>query len=224
MISLDSAVSLIAPHLCISCGAEGSVLCRACIDNYFQPAVPRCAGCFKLQQDYKTCIVCRKWLPLKFVFTATSYDELGEQVVASCKFDCKRQATEPMADMMKQVVVWSDGFVICPVPTAPSRVRERGFDHTKLISERLSRTLEIPVHQLLRRSSNKRQLGASREQRIKQMTKEFQILHEVIGKLPDKILLVDDVMTTGATLAAAARLLKQAGASEVSAVIFARQS
>ncbi len=112
--------------------------------------------------------------------------------------------------------------VLCPVPTAPKRVRERGFDHAKLISECLGKLVDLPTMNLLRRKSNVRQLGSSRKDRIAQVRGEFEIFNteKIEGK---KVLLVDDVMTTGATLSAVAKILKEAGAKSVSAVIFAQK-
>ncbi|MCA9323620.1 ComF family protein [Candidatus Saccharibacteria bacterium] len=123
---------------------------------------------------------------------------------------------------MASQIVDSDGTLLCPIPTAPSRVRQRGFDHALHITKRLSRHTKVPYQQLLRRHTNVRQLGASRLNRIRQMEREFEAIKQ--GEIKGKhVILVDDVFTTGATLSAAAKVLRKAGARRVSAVVFAQK-
>jgi ComF family protein len=115
-----------------------------------------------------------------------------------------------------------EDVLLCPIPTAPSRMRQRGFDHAKLLSGQLSKLLKIKSEFLLRRCTNTRQVGASRSVRMKQTEEAYEITQETKIK-GRNIVLVDDVMTTGATISATAKMLKQAGAKSVSAVIFAQK-
>jgi predicted amidophosphoribosyltransferase len=136
-----------------------------------------------------------------------------------------RQAVYPIAQIMTEVLEnkkLPKDLMLCPLPTAPSRIRQRGFDHTKLITNKISLNLDISNDSLLSRRTNVRQLGSTRSQRIAQMSQEFYV------KSPEKIegrtiLLVDDVMTTGASLSSASTVLKQAGAKRVYAVVFAQK-
>lgn len=220
---IDKAIGLLAPQVCLGCGMEGSVLCHECIELYHEPVQPRCAGCHALSEDFRVCVKCRSWLPLHKIYIAGNYEGISEQMVKSLKFEQKRQTAEPMSVIMAKLLYdVSYDTVLCPVPTAPKRVRERGFDHAKLISECLGKLVDLPTMNLLRRKSNVRQLGSSRKDRIAQVRGEFEIFNteKIEGK---KVLLVDDVMTTGATLSAVAKILKEAGAKSVSAVIFAQK-
>lgn len=222
--SIDRVISLIAPHTCLACGDEGSVLCKSCIEQYFDPTHPRCAGCKQVNDDFKVCSSCRKWLPLEFVYVATVYDGIGQQLIKAMKFGQQRQASTPIARMLfESMATFSmDDTLLCPIPTAPARIRERGFDHAKLISKELQALCGAQAVQLLRRHTNVRQVGSGRQARINQMEAEFEAIDAklVAGK---RILLVDDVITTGATLSGAARVLKEAGAKSVSAVVFAQK-
>jgi ComF family protein len=106
------------------------------------------------------------------------------------------------------------------VPTANARVRERGYDQAALIARELSRQVGSPCVPLLARVGGQRQLGQGRAARKKQMEGAFRVLKPAL--LQNKhVLLVDDVLTTGATCEAAARVLRQAGAKRVSAAVFA---
>jgi ComF family protein len=222
-LTLDKVFGLLAPHLCIACGVEGSVLCDSCLETAGEPVVPRCAGCHTLSDGFKTCKSCRSWLEPYAVYVTTSYEGIYEQLIRSLKFDSKRQAAEPIARMMAEILPKTmQDFVLCPLPTAPSRIRERGFDHTKLIAKDLSFYTGIKYTALLGRKSNVRQLGASRSQRLVQMKEEFfaKDVQTIVGK---NVLLVDDVVTTGASVSAAAKTLKKAGAKRVIAIVFAQK-
>ena len=98
----------------------------------------------------------------------------------------------------------------------------RGYDHAALLARELARHTELTTMPVLRRVGQTRQVGATRSQRLKQLEGAFYVRRpeEIQGK---KILLVDDLVTTGATLEAAARCLRLAGARTVSAVVFAQK-
>lgn len=221
---IDKMVGYLAPQSCFGCDKEGYVLCQSCIELYQEPTQPRCAGCRTLSENYKVCGRCRILLPLKSIYVTGNYEGINETLVKSLKFKFRRQASESISTMMAGLVVDADrNYIICPVPTAPSRIRQRGFDHAVLISKILSNKLSLPHQKLLARNSNTRQLGSSRKDRFEHMLNEFSVTNN--QKLKGySILLVDDVMTTGATLAAAAKTLKKAGAKSVSAIVFAQKS
>lgn len=220
----DSLTSIIAPHICIGCGSEGSVLCDECIDQFIEPAEPRCIGCMKLSEGFRVCVSCRKRLPYERIIFCMSYDGIGEQLIKSLKYELKRQAADTIALIMAQN---SSRFipeqtVVCPIPTSPSRVRERGFDHTKLISKALTRQLQLKMKNMLWRSSKVHQVGATRAERLAQMKDVLKISTNDRG-LPNSVLLIDDVYTTGATLITAGNVLKKAGVKHLSAIVFARK-
>jgi ComF family protein len=222
-LSLDKLVGVIAPHQCLACGLEGSLLCDSCMQTAGEPLVPRCVGCHKLSDKFKTCKSCKSWLLVDSVFVSTSYEGVYEELLFAMKFDSKRQAAEPIAKIMAEAGTYEfEDSLLCPVPTASSRVRQRGFDHTKLISSHLANHLLMQKVDCLGRNSNIRQFGANRTNRLKQMQNEFYVNKDIIveGK---NILLVDDVVTTGATLSSCAAILKKAGAKSVKAIVFTQK-
>lgn len=220
---VDKAIGLLAPQICLGCGTEGSVLCETCIGLYHEPIQSRCAGCHSLSDEFRICSKCRSWLPLSKVYICGNYEGVGKQLVKSLKFEQKRQSSEPISEIMSKLLLKiNKNSILCPVPTAPKRVRERGFDHALLTSKNLSSLTGLETKTLLTRKSNTRQLGSSRKQRISQVMDEFELVKgaEILDK---EIIIVDDVMTTGATLSAVAQILKKAGAKSVSAIIFAQK-
>ena len=223
---LDRIVGLVSPYSCVACGSAGDILCDSCKLSAGEPLPSRCAGCQKLTKHCKTCTSCRSWLPVYSVHVAAPYEGTYEQVLYEYKFESRRQAAQQIAEMMSENMPEITGeCIVVHIPTAPSRIRERGFDHAKQITKELMKYLDQDMfeHQgLLRRKSNVRQLGKSKQVRMQQMRDEFYIDHDV--DLSDKnILLVDDVVTSGATLAAAAKTLKSAGARRIYSVVYAQK-
>lgn len=108
-----------------------------------------------------------------------------------------------------------------PIPTATARVRERGFDHARLIAKYFATSHRRGLYGNLKRLGQSRQVGSKRETRLKQLENSFVVVRsrELRGKT---VLLVDDVMTSGATIESAANCLKRAGIHKVYALVFAQ--
>ena len=113
-------------------------------------------------------------------------------------------------------------YLVVPIPTATKRVRERGFDHSALLAKKIAQELRLEYRSVLARLGQTRQVGAKRSDRLKQMDSKFRVKRSasVLGR---KILLIDDVVTTGSTLNAVSKTLRDAGATRVDALIFAKR-
>ena len=113
-------------------------------------------------------------------------------------------------------------YIVVPVPTATSRLRQRGFDHSALLAKSISRNLRLPYSAALGRLGQERQLGAPRSQRLAQPAGNYFIKRpaEITGR---DVLLIDDVITTGGTIIECAKILRAAGARHVDALVFAKK-
>ncbi|MEO6513588.1 MAG: phosphoribosyltransferase family protein [Candidatus Saccharimonadales bacterium] len=137
------------------------------------------------------------------------------------KFSGARAAAKDMARAMAPLVITSENMIIVHAPTATSRIRTRGYDQARLLACEIARQTKCAYVPALVRLDQKRQVGASRTERFEHLSNAFRLTGRV-NVVGAHILLVDDVLTTGATLEAAAVILKKAGAKRVDAVVFAR--
>ena len=117
---------------------------------------------------------------------------------------------------LASLVVPAEGQVVTWAPTTPDRARERGFDQAELLARAVARHLDLPVRRRLRRLAGVHQTGRSADER--RGAPRF----TAPGGVPNTVLVVDDVCTTGATMSAAAAALRTAGARTVHGLVLAR--
>lgn len=221
MTILEAAISMIAPHDCLSCGKEGSLLCAWCVPEILSPLPPRCYKCYRATEESLVCKRCRLGIRLKHVWVTTEYDGLAKELVRVFKFGRAQAAATIIAEAMSSRLPYLPDSLVVPVPTASSRRRQRGYDQAELLAKHLATKLHLEHYRALARVGQTRQVGSKRGQRRQQLTNAFRPVHQkaVAGR---HILIVDDIVTTGATLEAAARILKAAGAKTVDAIVFAQ--
>lgn len=220
---LDKLLSLTAPHDCLVCGVEGTLVCDWCAPDAFLEVPSRCYRCHSMTSDYAVCNKCSKQTSLKHVWVRTGYENTAKELMRLYKYQRARAAQSIIADAMNEVLphLAKDTLVIA-VPTATSRVRKRGYDQAALLASNIAWTRKLIYMRGITRLTQSRQVGASRKIRLTQLEGAFMVARPAMINGAD-VLLVDDVITTGATLEIAACTLKQAGVKTVSAIVFAQK-
>lgn len=204
MSIIDKIIGAVVPHDCLGCGVEGGLLCPDCIAKL--PGVaPRSAP----DTD------------LRIIQAVTPYKGLAKDLLWKLKSGGAQAAATVMARQMLTLLTPDKNLLVVPVPTATSRVRQRGYDQAKLLARELAKQARLPYADCLARMGQSHQVGANREQRRQQLGEAFWVRHRRLVWRA-RILLIDDVTTTGATLETAARALKAAGAADIQAIVFAR--
>lgn len=220
---IDRLLSVIAPHYCIGCNREGLVLCMECAESIGQlPSI--CYSCGKASIAFSMCSDCFGKNKPNNIWVVTNYSDLAKEIVKAFKFESKRQAALEIAKMIDNILPYFDEPpLVTFVPTASSHIRQRGLDHSKLIAHNLARQREWKCLRLLLRTSNIRQLGSTRYSRKKQLSGVFRVNSIFADSCKNSnILLIDDVITTGATIVECTKQLYKAGAKQVDVAVFAR--
>lgn len=220
---LERVLSVLAPHSCLGCGAAGTLVCPWCLPELFAPLPSRCYRCHAATADSAICPKCRRSSKLRHVWVASEYAGVSKQLIHVLKFERTQAAAAPIAKVLAAALPYFDAETIFThIPAATSRVRMRGYDQSQLIARQLASNLSCRHSTLLQRHGQSRQVGAKRAARITQLEDAFTPLKSAMVKNA-RVVLVDDVVTTGATLQQAAAVLKQAGAKSIDAAVFAQK-
>jgi ComF family protein len=223
--AFDRALELVFPPRCVSCDAFGAFICPRCCADMVPADGPRCLTCW-MPLQIPICRRCRSHpLVLSGVRSSFVYEASARDAVLALKFRCLSAIAPTMArSMAESLAEWAPpvGFIV-PVPLSGHRRRTRGYNQSDLLGKELSRLTGIPLagKALVRcRSTPPQVRQPSEDARRTNLVDAF-----APGRsIPDgAVLLIDDVITTGATLDACARVLLDEGAEAVFALTFARE-
>ena len=223
MRPIEYILAFLAPYDCLICGTEGRLLCVLCAEDAFEPVPSRCYRCFAMSRDSAVCDRCRPSSRLKHVWIGTEYDGSAKRLIRLLKYERARMAARPIAERILESLPYLPAHtIITHIPTATSRHRARGYDQAELIAKIIAKQLGLRHAALLERFGQTRQVGSTKQQRIAQAAEMFRI------NMPEhtagaSVLLIDDILTTGASVESAAKILKTAGAKEVNAAVFAQK-
>lgn len=218
---INAFLNILAPENCIECGQEGAIWCEGC--RLSDPLLPsRCFLCHAVTANFDVCSKCKKKTAVRRMYVAKEYKDSAKSIIYALKFHPKRHASDPIGATIADMLPFYEpnSSIIVNVPSSPQRVRQRGFDHTVFIAKTVARHKGIPYKNALVRVGNQRQVGSRRQDRIKQAELAYRIRSQksVYGR---HIILIDDVVTTGATASAICRILLAAGAKSVDCAVFA---
>ncbi len=231
---LGALLDLVFPPRCVvpACRRRGHWLCPDCLDGIRPLPVRRCPVCAELKLEAgDACPNCLAHPPgFDSAFALGVYDGSLRVALQALKYLGRRPVAPLLGGAAAQAMLWAAWpscatdptapLKVVPLPCHPSRSRERGLDHADLLAAAVAARLGWPLvaARLSRKRATRRQVGLSPEERRANLRAAF-------TSLPwsgEDLLLVDDVLTTGASADAAARALKEAGAGRVHVLAMAR--
>ncbi len=205
-----SAENLLFPQFCSQCGkllsSEETAVCRDCLDLIDSSGLGNWIMHITTRRN------------LDFAFSVFWFDRLLQELIHLIKYQNRTDIIQLLTDLaahrMGDDVSSAVPNVLIPVPLHPVKYRERGFNQAELIARRFGRFLKVPVNSkiLTRKHWTRSQTQLSAAERRENTRNAFAVKRPLDGK---RVLLIDDVLTTGATASAGAAALKRAGASWV---------
>ncbi|SFM76260.1 ComF family protein [Variovorax sp. OV329] len=216
------------PGVCAVCASwPARPVCDACVAR-FAPPVPRCRSCaLPVPEDVARCGEClRHPPPLDACLACCDYAWPWPGRIGRFKFQGEAGWATPLATLIRSMPwvepVLEQADLVLPMPLSAQRLKSRGFNQALELARQLSpRKMEARL--LLRTRDTPPQSGLPRAQRLTNLRGAFALeplrAHEARGR---RVVLVDDVMTSGASLFAAAQVLRDAGAAHVAGIVFAR--
>lgn len=200
------------PLCCLNCQREDFWLCQSC--QYNLPVEPSYESFEKI-----------------LVFSAISYEQgLIKKIIKTCKFSGIPELASILGDLLikgalsfpeiKDLINNSTNLLIIPIPLSPRRKRERGFNQSLIIAKKFSEYFNLPINDQLQKQERPPQAELSGKKRLKNIANAFSWSGERLDGF--HVLLIDDVVTTGATIAEANKVIKRAGAKRVTGLVVAR--
>lgn len=236
----EVALELISPTRCAGCERAGALICDGCLASLglIDPArcCSRCAAPFgsllctecapdagaaaQMAEALDRCLACAVYEPpLPRIIKA--YKDGGERrlapLIAECLYDCALNAQ--VADPGRYAGILDEADAVTFVPATAAAYRRRGFDHMEQVARAFCDLSGLPSADVLVKGGSSDQRALGREERQAKARGAYEVIADVRSM---RLLLLDDVITTGATMAASATALRRAGAAHIDALALAR--
>lgn len=204
-------LDLIMPHSCRGCNTLGSVLCNRCKNHIISCNFNICPNCRK-DKHSASCKTCKNFPPS---YILGPREGLLSDLIHDYKYNSTRAIGGALAEIFAAKLPNIQNAVIVPLPTSTAHVRSRGFDHTYYLAKRIARIKKYRVTKLLLRDKNTVQVGADKSTRLRQADEAYSINPHIKIDNTKTYILLDDVWTTGASMTAAIKKLRDAGVQNI---------
>jgi len=234
VILRDFCLDLIFPIECLGCGQEGNWLCKACFSKIKLNETELCFNCKKNNSFGRACPDCQSESCLDGVLSAVDYEQpLVRKLIKTLKYNFIKAVSEILARLLilflidllfkskgkvlPQILIKTGDVLFIPVPLHSRRKRWRGFNQAEEIGRPVAKYFNAVIHTdvLIRKENNQPQVKLKEQARLENIKDCFAINSKAVAVKNKLVFLIDDVVTTGATLNECAKVLKQAGAREV---------
>ncbi len=212
-------LSWLFPRRCLGCNEIGSYLCPDCVNRFTPLHELYCPHCRRPSVMGITHPKCKEHCELDGLISCFSYRGIMAKAITRFKYSFVKDITNTLVELFisnaNQPVLSKHPWMIIPVPLHPSRQKWRGFNQAELLARGLAANWQqsIDLTSLRRQVNTTQQMSLSGKQRRSNLRHAFSVSFSLSP--PDSVLLIDDVVTTGSTLAECAATLKHAGVKEV---------
>ncbi|MBN1326064.1 ComF family protein [Candidatus Falkowbacteria bacterium] len=231
----DCFVDLLFPKQCFGCEKESTYLCEECKKKIELNKKFYCIICKRQTQFSEICEHCQKNYFLKAVWVVADYNsKILQDLIHGYKYKYLQEISGILADIMIRYLnenkileifcINKENSIFLPVPLHKKRYLNRGFNQSELLIKHLRDYLQIPAQKfLLRRKNTQSQVDLKKIERQSNVKDAFILINSDRLDKNKKVILIDDVVTTGSTLNECAKVLKQAGFKEVYGLVLAQR-
>jgi len=212
-------LGFIFPKFCVGCRQESSFLCQNCQNKIIKIKTRTCLGCQRISEE-GICSKCKKDLPItKSIIFGYHKDPILKELIHNLKYE----GIYPIAEILSKMLIKKlENFIfpkdstIIPVPLHRKRFAQRGYNQSELIAQKLAGHFHWKLNSklLIRQINTKPQINLKHHDRLTNMKNAFSI--NTNENFPNgTIILLDDVVTTGATIGECAKVLRAGGANRI---------
>lgn len=215
----EKVLDFIFPRFCVGCYNEGNFLCEDCKNKIILIKIPTCIKCQKMTTE-GICKKCKEDIPIqKAIIAGYHRDPILREAIHYLKYE----GLTELSHMLSKLIIerlnnekFPKNCTIIPVPLHKSRFSNRGYNQSELIAKKISDHFNIPFEtRLLKRIKNtKPQIELKHKERQDNVIDAF-CLNKKCQLPVGTIILIDDVITTGATIAECARILRESGTKHI---------
>jgi competence protein ComFC len=226
-------LDLIFPRECVGCSSEGGYLCKSCLEKIDLNSDFYCALCKRLSEMGRICYNCQSKTSLKAIWVAANYNnKIFQDLIHNFKYNYLESISADLAlllskylqqkNILKSFDITPENAILVPVPLHRKRFLGRGFNQSELLAKELGKLLSLESFNLLKRVKNtETQINLNRSQRQENVKDAFEINGNFANN--KKIILIDDVVTTGSTLKECSKALAAAGYQEIYGLVIAQR-
>jgi len=221
------------PKYCVNCKKIGDYLCPSCFTRLSFDTKNICLVCGRPSYDGLTHEPCKGKNSIEGSFTGVVYAHIAKKLVYKFKYKPYiYNLSGLIGDLLYESLAQNEEFnkilklkpVLIPIPLSGRKFKKRGYNQSEILANGLARKLGFEVCNCLERvKETSSQVGLSREERRENISGAFGFINHKSRVINRNVLLIDDVLTTGATFSEACRVLKKAGVGKIWAIAFAKE-
>lgn len=207
-------IDLLFPKECLVCSKTGLWLCKTCQKELY-PTLPNCYVCKKLSNGFLTHKECYKDNSLESVVTLWKYNECSRKLIHNFKYKNRFRIADFLFSLFENKLKSIDlkKSLLVPIPSYKRKTLDRGFNPTQIICELIAQKIQVNTNfnLVLKDQSNVSQASLSYQEREKNVEGIFKINEDEINRTSgyNRIIIIDDIMTTGATMKEAGSIVKK---------------